>query len=350
MTGSRHAGAAIGTVAPVAPGVPSAPGRACGPVRACGAPWYPRRSLRLRPLRRCRSCSCRTRCTHGPPGPIGSVAPFAPSALSLRRAVCAGWLLIANLFAPTGPLGPIGPVTPFAPVCARLPLSHPPGHSAPIGPVAPFAPSAPVAPFAPFAPVAPVAPVAPTRPLGPPRLSRRSRPSTPVAPTEPVGPVGPLDPVAPIAPVAPVVPVAPFTPVAPVDPCAPALPLHTSVVAVTSDVSSLPLPFWSSPNAMLEPPALHWLPGLTGVTLTAAFRPFRLVWYPGFSCCRDRHRTWNRSTRNRHHHPGWTAGRQTRSGQRELHRVVSADEGAPDVFWPEHAAAPASNAITANTA
>jgi hypothetical protein len=55
------------------------------------------------------------------------------------------------------------------------------------------------------------------------------------------------------------------------------LPLHTTVVAVTSDVSSLPLPFWSSPNAMLDPPVGHWLPGLTGVTRVAAFKAFRLV-------------------------------------------------------------------------
>jgi hypothetical protein len=49
-------------------------------------------------------------------------------------------------------------------------------------------------------------------------------------------------------------------------------------VDVTSELSSLPLPFKSRPNAMLDPPVGHWLPGLTGVTLTAAFRPFRLVW------------------------------------------------------------------------
>jgi hypothetical protein len=55
------------------------------------------------------------------------------------------------------------------------------------------------------------------------------------------------------------------------------LPLHTTVVDDTSDVSSFPLPFWSSPNAMLDPPVGHWLPGLTGVTRAAAFRPFRLV-------------------------------------------------------------------------
>jgi hypothetical protein len=29
---------------------------------------------------------------------------------------------------------------------------------------------------------------------------------------------------------------------------------------------------------MLEPPAPHWLPGFTAVTLTAAFKPLRLVW------------------------------------------------------------------------
>jgi hypothetical protein len=29
---------------------------------------------------------------------------------------------------------------------------------------------------------------------------------------------------------------------------------------------------------MFDPPAEHWLPGLTAVTRAAAFSPFRLVW------------------------------------------------------------------------
>jgi len=39
----------------------------------------------------------------------------------------------------------------------------------------------------------------------------------------------------------------------------------------------VPLWFWSRPNSMLDPPAWHWLPGLTAVTWTAARGIFRLA-------------------------------------------------------------------------
>ena len=78
----------------------------------------------------------------------------------------------------------------------------------------------------------------------------------------PFAPCGPAAPVAPVAPCGPGIPCGPATPVAPCGPAAPvaavragwtrnplrslrpgAAPLHTTVVDVTSEGSSLPLPF-----------------------------------------------------------------------------------------------------------
>jgi hypothetical protein len=53
--------------------------------------------------------------------------------------------------------------------------------------------------------------------------------------------------------------------------------LQTFALVETSESSSTPLRFVSSPNFTVIPPAGHAEPGLSGTTFTAAFRPLMLV-------------------------------------------------------------------------
>jgi len=74
-------------------------------------------------------------------------------------------------------------------------------------------------------------------------------------------------------------------------PLRPGSPLQTKTVV---EFSSVPLWFWSRPNSMLDPPAWHWLPGLTAVTWTAARGIFRLA-STHVPVSRDRRSIWTRS-------------------------------------------------------
>jgi len=108
--------------------------------------------------------------------------------------------------------------------------------------------------------------------------SRTLRPCAPVAPVAPVEPCGPCDPVAPLHRLHQSRP-------SPLRARRTGshqlhrralLPLHTTVVDVTS--TGQVCRCRSGPaNAMLEPPALHWLPAHRARSRRRS-RPFRLVW------------------------------------------------------------------------
>jgi hypothetical protein len=102
---------------------------------------------------------------------------------------------------------------------------------------------------------------------------------------------------------------------------------------------------------MLDPPVGHWLPGLTGVTRTAAFRPFRLVWTQVLRAA-----VADVELGIAPHVIDLAVRLDPQVGKHELVRAnctagsTPADEGVAALFWPEHAAAPASKPIAASTA